>query len=163
MLTRFAPLLYVKVSPTRLTVRNVRTGQEIAEVPELAIGRDGKRLSILAVGAQARAAAATSQTAEVVNPFDHPRTLVGDFTVGEQVLKAFVRRLRGRSWLALAPTIVMHPLGSPGGGFTQVERRAFREMALGAGASEALVWVGRELTDQEVQSPEVLQSDEARG
>ena len=161
MLSALSPLLYVKVSPGRLTVRNVKTGAEIAEVPEMAIGTSGKKHAILAVGAEARAAAATN-SGELVNPFDHPRTLVGDFTVGEQLLKAFVRRLQSSSWLAPAPRIVIHPLGAPAGGYTQVERRALREMALGAGASEVVLWVGRELSDQEVQSPEVLQSQEGR-
>lgn len=161
MLSAFSPLLYVKVAPERLTVRNVRTGAEIAEVPEIAIGNAGKKAVILGVGAEARTAAST-QSAELVNPFNHPRTLIGDFTVGEQLLKAFVRRLNSNSWFALAPRIVMHPLGSPAGGFTQVERRAFRELALGAGASGVVLWVGRELSDQEVQSAEVLNSEEGR-
>ena len=161
MLSAFSPLLYIKVAPERLTVRNVRTGAEITEVPEIAIGKAGKKAVILGVGAEARMAA-TAQSAELVNPFNHPRTLVGDFTVGQQLLNTFVRRLNGSSWFAFAPRIVMHPLGSPAGGFTQVERRAFREMALGAGASDVVLWVGRELSDQEVQSPEILNREEGR-
>lgn len=157
MLFSLAPLIYVKISADRLTVRNVKTGEEIAEVPEMAIGGVGKKARILAVGAEARGAAST-QSGELVNPFSHPRTLVGDFTVGEQLLKEFVRRVHRRSWFALAPRVVMHPLGSPAGGFTQVERRAFREMALGAGASDVVLWVGRELSDQEAGSAEVLES-----
>jgi rod shape-determining protein MreB len=88
--------------------------------------------------------------------------LLGDFTVGEQLIKAFVRRVHRQSWFVLAPRIIMHPLGSPAGGFTQVERRAFREMALGAGATDVVLWVGRELSDQEARSAEVLESAEGR-
>ena len=161
MLSAFSPLLYIKVAPDRVTVRNVKTGAEIAEVPEIAIGVLGRKKAILAVGAPARAAA-SAQAGELVNPFNHPRTLVGDFTAAEQVLKAFVRRLQSSSWFAPAPRVVMHPLGSPAGGFTQVERRALREMALGAGAAEVVLWVGRELSDQEVQSAEVLNSEEGQ-
>ena len=161
MLSGLSPLLYVKVTPDRLTVRNVRTGAEVADVPEMAIGGPAKKRAILAVGAQARSAAAV-EGAELVNPFNHPRTLLGDFTVGEQLLKAFLQRLPRGSWFAASPRIVMHPVGSPAGGFTQVERRAFREMALGAGASDVILWVGRELSDQEVQSPEVLESKDGR-
>ncbi|MES2296078.1 MAG: rod shape-determining protein [Pseudomonadota bacterium] len=161
MISTFSPLLYVKVSPQRLTVRNVKTGTEIAEVPEVAIGSSGNKKVILAVGTEAREAAA-ARPAELVNPFDHPRTLLGDFTVGEQLLKAFLRRLPGKSWFAPAPRIVMHPMGTPAGGFTQVERRAFREMALGAGAADVVLWIGRELSDQEVQSAEVLESEKGR-
>jgi rod shape-determining protein MreB and related proteins len=157
MFTALRPVLYIKLSPERLTVRNVRSGESVSEVPEMAISTAPKQ-AILAVGSEARRAAGT-QDAKVVNPFNHPRTLVGDFTVGEQLLKTFVRKLQGSSLVAIAPLIVMHPLGSPKGGFTQVERRAFREMALGAGASKVVLWVGHELSDAEVLSDQVLSSE----
>lgn len=144
------PIVYVQVSPERLTLKNLKTGESISEVPEMAITLPPKP-KILAVGPQARVAAA-SQRSEVINPFAHPRSLVSNFTVAEQLLKHQLRRVLGTSLLSLSPCVVMHPLGSPAGGFTQVERRAFREMALSAGASEVHVWTGRPLTDQEVLS-----------
>lgn len=150
MFSALQPIIYVQISPERLTLKNLKTGESISEVPELAISATPKP-KILAVGPQARVAAA-SQQAEVLNPFAHPRSLVSDFTVAEQLLKHQLRRVLGNSLLSLSPRVVMHPLGSPAGGFTQVERRAFREMALGAGASEVQVWTGRPLTDQEVVS-----------
>lgn len=150
MFSSLQPIVYVQVSPERLTLRNLKTGVSISEVPELAISARPKP-KILAVGPQARVAAA-SERAEVVNPFAHPRSLVSDFTVAEQLLKHQLRRVSANSLLSVSPCVVIHPLGSPAGGFTQVERRAFREMALGAGASEVHVWTGRPLTDQEVLS-----------
>lgn len=150
MFSALQPIVYVQISPERLTLKNLNTGESIAEVPELAISAPPKP-KILAVGPQARAAAA-SQPAEVVNPFAHPRSLVSDFTVAEQLLKHQLRRVLGNSLLRFAPYVVIHPLGSPAGGFTQVERRAFREMALGSGASVVRVWTGRSLTDHEVLS-----------
>lgn len=150
MFSAFKPVVYVQISPERLTLRNFKTGETISEVPELAISAPPKQ-KILATGPQARVTAA-SESAEVVNPFAHPRSLVSDFTVAEQLLKHQLRRILGKSLLSIAPCVVMHPLGSPAGGFTQVERRAFREMALGAGASEVFVWSGRPLSDQEILS-----------
>src|SRR6185503_16609774 len=88
----------------------------------------------------------------VSNPFAHPRTVVGDFTLGERVLKAFLRRLQSGAFLALSPRIVLHPSGNPAGGYTQVEARALHEMASGAGASNVVVWQGRALSDQEILS-----------
>ena len=89
---------------------------------------------------------------KIINPFAHPRTLVSDFTVAEQLLKIMVSRLLGSSLFAVSPKVILHPLGDPAGGFTQVELRAFREMAHGAGASQVVVWTGRVLTDQEILS-----------
>jgi len=150
MLSALRPVVYVQISPDRLVLKNLKTGESLAEVPEIAIDMRPKR-QVVAVGSQARSAGAT-QAVEIFNPFSHPRSLVSDFTVAEQLLKRQLRRLLGGSLLSLAPYVVIHPLGSPAGGFTQVERRAFHEMALGAGASEVHVWTGRPLTDQEVLS-----------
>lgn len=147
----FSHTLYLRLSPDRLTIRNVKTGAFISDVPEIAILRGTKKPQILGVGAEASLHRATPSV-EILNPFSHPRTLVGDFIAGEQVVKAFIRKLTGSSWLATAPRVVFHPLGDPAGGFTQVEVRALREMALGAGASDVLMWQGPELTDEQVRS-----------
>lgn len=146
----FSPLLYLRLSPDRLTVRNVKTGISISEVPEIALLRGVKKPQVLGVGAEA-ALHRTTPSVEVLNPFSHPRTMVGDFTASEQVVKAFIRRMTGAGWLAMAPRVVFHPLGDPAGGFTQVEIRAFQEMALGAGAADVLMWQGPELTDEQVR------------
>ena len=151
LLDFFSHPLYLRLSPDRLTIRNVRTGAFISEVPEIAILRGAKKPQILGVGIEASLHRATP-FAEVLNPFSHPRTMVGDFTASEQVVKAFIRKLTGSSWLAMAPRVVFHPLGDPAGGFTQVEIRAFREMALGAGASDVLMWQGPELTDEQIRA-----------
>ena len=148
MLSALLPLVYIQITPELLTVRNVKTGNTVAEIPELAIST-GPKVRILAVGPQARLAAA-SEPATVVNPFAHPRTLVSDFTAAEQLLKYQLRRVLKPSIWRPAPCVVMHPIGRSEGGYTQVERRAFREMALGAGASQVFLWIGRSLTDAEL-------------
>jgi rod shape-determining protein MreB len=147
LLSSFAPLLYVQISPERLSVRDVKAGVEIAEPPRIAITR-GPKARIVGVGFDA--GVAMGEPVEIVNPFAHPRSLVSDFTAAEQLLRAFIRRLQPNSLVAMAPRIVMHPLGSPEGGFTQVEIRALQEMARGAGASQVVVREGRPLTDQEL-------------
>ncbi|MBD9582775.1 rod shape-determining protein [Delftia sp. DLF01] len=148
MLSAFLPLIYVQISPKRLTLKDPKTGQTLSEVPELALSPPPRR-RILAAGPQARLAAA-SEPAEVVNPFAHPRSLISDFILAEQLLKYQLRRMHRRAWLAASPHIVIHPLGDPEGGFTQVELRALRELANAAGASKVNVWTGRPLTDEEL-------------
>jgi hypothetical protein len=82
-------------------------------------------------------------------PFSHPRMLVGDFAAAQVCLKASVADARG-SGLVLHTQVVMHPLDTLQGGLTQIEERVLRELALGAGASKVVVWVGAPLTDAEV-------------
>ena len=148
MFSAFQPVIYIQISPELLTLKNLKTGKSIAEIPEVAISMAPK-LRILASGAQARLAT-PADAAKVLNPFAHPRSMVSNFTVAEQLIKHQLRIVMGGSRLSFAPYVVIHPLGSPDGGFTQVERRAFHEMALGAGASEVHVWTGRPLSDKEV-------------
>ena len=58
--------------------------------------------------------------------------VIADFTVTEQMLKQFIRRVHESRLLSPSPRIIICvPSGS-----TQVERRAIRESALGAGASQ---------------------------
>jgi rod shape-determining protein MreB len=150
MFDLFKPPVYIRLSPFRLTVRNVKTGEFISEVPEIAISR-GPKPKVLGAGDEA-ASHKSSSSAQVINPFGHPRTLVSDFTAGQQVLKAFVKKLPKSHALAAAPRVVFHPQGEPAGGFTQIEIRALHEMALGAGASEVTIWQGQDLTDEQVLS-----------
>lgn len=150
MFDAFKPPLYIRLSPVRLTVRNVKTGAFVSEVPEIAISR-GPRPKLLGAGNDA-ALYKSSKSAQVINPFSHPRSLMSDFTLGEQVLKAFVKKLPKSHAFAPAPRVLFHLQGDPAGGFTQVEVRAFREMALGAGASDVTLWQGQELTDEQVLS-----------
>lgn len=150
LLDRFTPLLYIQISPEKLTLKNIKSGEVISEVPEVAIAYD-KKTRIVGTGNDA-ATQQSNPTVKIIKPFAHPRTLVSDFTVAEQLLKTMVSRLLGSSIFTVSPKIVFHPLGDPAGGFTQVELRAFRELAYGAGASQVVVWTGRALTDQELIS-----------
>src|SRR5690606_9611733 len=157
MLSFFSPLVYIQISPNLLTLKNLKTGLEISEVAEIALSLPPKPKVILGAGAQARLASA-SEPAQLIQPFAHPRSLVSDFASAEALIRIQLQRVLGKGWLRVAPSVVMHPLGNPDGGFTQVELRAFREMALGAGASTARVWTGRPLANHELLSDQAALS-----
>lgn len=147
----FNTVLYVQLSPRRLMLRDPRSRACFDEVPEVAIHRPASgRATVRAVGAEARMHAAGSDVV-VVNPLAHPRTLVSDFVVAEQLLKFAIRRLYGgRPVFRPSPEIVMHPVDDYEGGLTAVEIRALQELALGAGASRARVWQGPALGDDDL-------------
>ncbi len=84
-------------------------------------------------------------------PFSHPRMLVGNFTMAQECLKSALSEARG-SGFALTTQVLIHPLEKLEGGLTQVEERLLQELALGARASKAVVWVGAPLGDAEVAS-----------
>jgi rod shape-determining protein MreB len=140
--------VYVQLHPERLTVRHVQSGRSVSGPPIAAISAAAKR-AVVAVGEAALTASAAGPV-QIVNPFKHPRTILADFTVGELVLKGFLRKLFEGRLFARSPVLVLHPRIDPEGGFTQIEIRALRELAIGAGAERVLVWKGRELLDQEL-------------
>lgn len=141
-------LIYIQLARDCVKAREVRSGKSFAEVPEIAFTTKPKA-RILGIGAEARARQ-SEPGAQIVNPFGHPRSVVSNFTVGEQFIRQVIRRLAGTSIFSMAPRVIMHPLGMPEGGYTQIELRALREMAYGAGARLADVWTGREPSDQEL-------------
>ncbi|WP_101103471.1 rod shape-determining protein [Macromonas bipunctata] len=93
-------------------------------------GPSGKK-TIQAVGHEAKAMLGkVPGNIEAIRPMKDG--VIADFTVTEQMLKQFIRMVHPRSMLKPSPRIIVCvPCGS-----TQVERRAIRESALGAGASE---------------------------
>ena len=93
-------------------------------------GPHGKKV-IQAVGREAKAMLGkVPGNIEAIRPMKDG--VIADFTVTEQMLKQFIKMVHPRSVLRPSPRIIICvPCGS-----TQVERRAIRESALGAGASE---------------------------
>ncbi len=153
MLKSLTPLLYIELSPERLSVRNARTGATWDEAPEIAL-LDHPKPVIQAVGNNAREAAAHTG-ARVVNPLAHPRALVSDFVLALQLLRYGVRQVlsKGSFWqLAPSPHMVLRLPAPPEGGYTQVETRALKELALGSGASRVTLWQGPALKDEELLS-----------
>ncbi|CAN7600102.1 rod shape-determining protein [Acidovorax sp. LjRoot117] len=153
MLQSLLPVYYVQLSPAEVSVLNVKSNVLVRNLPEVALSA-GATPSVLAVGRAARQAAAQSG-GSWANPFGHPRSLVSDFVLAEAVLKHFVIQAAPAGWkrlVAPSPRMVIHPLGDPEGGYTQVEIRALRELAVAAGAAHATVWQGRPLTREELKS-----------
>ncbi len=93
-------------------------------------GMQGKKV-IQAVGANAKAMLGkVPGNIEAIRPMKDG--VIADYTVTEQMLRHFIKLVHPRSLLRPSPRIIICvPCGS-----TQVERRAIRESALGAGASE---------------------------
>ncbi|MFD2270421.1 rod shape-determining protein [Undibacterium arcticum] len=93
-------------------------------------GPNGKK-TIQAVGKEAKQMLGkVPGNIEAIRPMKDG--VIADFTVTEQMLKQFIRMVHDSKFFKPSPRIIICvPCGS-----TQVERRAIRESALGAGASQ---------------------------
>ncbi len=150
MLRTLRPIVYAQLSPERLSVRDVGSGRSYAAPPIGAL-LPGPLRRVVSVGQEARTATA-DRPLHIVNPFDHPRTLVADVILGERVLAGFLARLYPFRIVPRRPVLVLHPRVDPAGGFTQVEIRALHALARGAGASRVYLWQGRELLERELRA-----------
>ena len=83
-------------------------------------------------------------------PFTTERLLVGNFSHAEDTLKKGLKKVHEGQLLAVAPTILVHPLEMIEGGLSEVEERILRELAAAAGARKSAIWLGHILTDREV-------------
>jgi rod shape-determining protein MreB len=97
-------------------------------------GGVGSKKNVIAVGTEAKSMLGrVPYNIEAIRPMKDG--VIADFTVTEQMLKHFIRTIHASSFLRPSPRIIICvPCGS-----TQVERRAIRESALGAGASEVFL------------------------
>ena len=96
-------------------------------------GANGRKV-LLAVGANAKSMLGRSPSnIQAIRPMKDG--VIADFTVTEQMLKYFIKRVHDVRWFSPSPRIIICvPVGS-----TQVERRAIRESAERAGAKQVFL------------------------
>jgi len=93
-------------------------------------GPNGKKV-LLAVGSDAKSMLGRAPAnIQAIRPMKDG--VIADFTITEQMLKFFIRKVHDGGWFAPSPRIIICvPVGS-----TQVERRAIKESAERAGAKQ---------------------------
>ncbi len=107
------------------------------------VGRNQFRVKHIESGADTTVVAST--------PFTTTRLLIGQFVAAEQALKSALKQVATGRLFAVSPAVVMHPMEMVEEGLSEIEERTLQEVAIGAGAGKAVVWVGRELSDSEVK------------
>lgn len=141
-------ILYIQMWTDMLRVVDVNSGAEFYQPPYIALEKNSKgKFIVKAVGAEAKNLAGTANI-EVTNPFSHPRLLIGDFHKAEKILMHAVREVCAKKLFPPSPRVVVHPMEKLEGGLTDIELRVFRELCIGVGAREVVVYVGSPLVTQ---------------
>lgn len=146
-------IIYVQLKAKELTLRNVTQAKVYQDIPVLLIRPQGKRYSVVAHGKKAMSQSLANSETVIVNGFDHPRSIIGDFEAAEKTLGLFLAEVDGRQYrfMPYSPyKVIIHPLENLNGGLTTVEKRALQDMAYRVRARKVIVWEGRLLTDQEI-------------
>ncbi|MCU7833676.1 MAG: rod shape-determining protein [gamma proteobacterium symbiont of Taylorina sp.] len=145
ILKKYSSIFYVQIWEHKIKVTETNSGNTFDEKPLIAFETTSKgQIIASAVGNSAELKEGTPNT-KVINPFSHPRTLISNFSAAEKILQNIFSALpQGKFKLAL-PVAVIHPMEKIDGGLTQIEFRAFKELLLGAGCREAVIYQGAEL------------------
>ncbi len=138
----FNNILYIQLSSSNLKVIDVHSGLEFNQLPFIAIEKSNNgKFVVKAIGLEAQALIGVVGL-EVVNPFLHPRQLIANFQKAEKIMQHAVRIACGKKLFSPSPRVVLQPMEKLEGGLTEIEIRAFRELCLGAGAREVVIYVG---------------------
>lgn len=133
---------YIRINRERISVRNVSSGDSF-ECRAL-VGIDSAN-RVVSVGLPV-----SPDAVKQLNPFEHPRVLVDDFTIAEKVFAYAVRKVSGMSLLSPSPIVVVHPDLELDGGLAAIESRVLSELSEGAGARKTVVHYGPVLSDEGV-------------
>ncbi len=147
----FVTRIYIQVSDKRLRISSPTPQVKYESSPFVAIETVGEKKVVSAIGATAEALSGKPNF-NVVNPFGHPRTVLGDFTVGEKLLQHALAEALGRRRFFTFVWGILHPERQLEGGLTQIEYRALREVGECAGCRKLEIYEGRPLTVSEVEA-----------
>ncbi|MFB2727381.1 rod shape-determining protein [Shewanella mangrovisoli] len=110
--------------------------------PVLALVDEPTQTRIKAIGREAMGL--LGDGVRLVNPFSHPRMFVASFELAEKLLQYGISQLHTSGFRA-APRVIVHQLEKTEGGLTDIEDRVLRELAMGAGAREVVIYLGPRL------------------
>ncbi len=146
IINKFSAVLYVQIWENRIKVTDIGSGNTYEEKPLLAIQKNNKNEEmVIAVGNSVESIESELQV-KIIKPFSHPRTLLSDFVSAQKMIQHTVYQLVKKPFFSFSPLIVIHPMEKMEGGITQIEFRAFKELALAAGARESVIYQGAELS-----------------
>jgi rod shape-determining protein MreB len=136
----FSKDLLVELSEAKVSIKVFECSELLEYEPYIAIENTKKGLVIKAIGESAKLL--FTENIRVVNPFKHARSFVADFALAEKLLQYGIYTIHNCSILRPAPRVVIHQLEKTEGGLTDIEDRVLRELALGTGAREVVIYLG---------------------
>lgn len=148
----FKNTVYVRFKSDYIHMVHIETKKFVEDKPFVLIGKnDNENYDVEAVGKEAEHSdLLTHNRYQLLNAFEHPRSCIGKFELAEVLLRYLLARLM-KCRTMVKPIVVMHPLEKTEGGLTDFEKRGLIELGASMGGRKTFFWVGRKLTDQELE------------
>jgi rod shape-determining protein MreB len=135
----FSNDLLFELSENKFSIKAFSSDMSFEDEPYIALENTKKGEIVKAIGKEAKSL--TSPNIRVLNPFKHSRSFVADFMCAEKILQHAIYTMHN-SKIRPAPRVIIHQLEKTDGGLTDIEERVLRELALGAGAREVVIYLG---------------------
>lgn len=137
--------LLIELSEAKITINAFGDKASIEYEPLLALVTEHNQTMIKAIGHDANTL--DCEGIRIVNPFSHPRMFVASFALAEKLLQYGISQLHSSGFRA-APRVILHQLEKTEGGLTDIEDRVLRELVMGAGAREVVIYLGPRINPQ---------------
>jgi rod shape-determining protein MreB len=130
-------------------IKDISSGSQYSDTTDISIKKENDTLSILNIGSKAKLDVALKGVT-LKNGFNHPRIIIGDFSLAEKTLIYFLKKILHNKIIRPSPVMVIHIKDKLEGGLSGIEERALMELGTGAGAREVHIWQGKDLTDEDI-------------
>ncbi|MEZ9596606.1 rod shape-determining protein [Shewanella sp. 10N.261.52.F9] len=137
--------LLIELSENKVSIKAFTSDISFEDEPYIALENTKKGEIVKAIGKEAKSLA--SSNIRVLNPFKHSRSFVSDFMCAEKILQHAIYTM-STSKIRPSPRVIIHQLEKTDGGLTDIEERVLRELALGAGAREVVIYLGCKINTQ---------------
>jgi rod shape-determining protein MreB len=153
-LKKFNSCLYIQLWDNRITVTNSNGEKVYDDVPFIAFRKSGKNQMVVDdIGHKAKFMKHNNN--QVINPFTHPRTIINDFYAAEKLIQMIIQSIFQKRFISPSPVVIFHPMETFEGGLTMIEDKALREVMLGAGARESVIYQGSDLKSPNIDYKKV--------
>lgn len=138
-------VIYIQIWKTRIKVSNNRNNIVFDDVAVMAIDKtNAKKPLIKAIGHNALQFKAEDNTT-LVYPFEHERIIISDFELSEKTIQhAIEHTYTGSSFFRPSAKIIIQSMEYPNQ-LSQIEIRVLKELGLGSGGREVVVYDGMPL------------------
>lgn len=141
-------IVYIRFTRDKVSFYYYPADVRYEDEPILAIKKRGKKEIVSAVGKEIKALK-EEDTSVVYAPFKPFEMEPENFNHAEKVISYLMKKGASFKGSLVSPRVIIHPNKTY---VAEGEEQAYRELALSAGAREVVVYVGDELSADEIQS-----------
>ncbi len=141
-------IVYIRIRNNTITFYHYPHGVEYEEDAILAVRHSGSKSVVTAVGKAVFTLKENDKSVvyEPFNPFTYEDP--ENFTLAEKLIRALITSAPEFKYTIVSPRVIVHPDKTY---ISKMEEEAYRELALSAGAREAVVYVGNKLQPEEFE------------